>query len=446
VRNYLPWVTCTSISLASTCAPPTPAFPQPNLIVRDANTGCAYTAQQVYQYLLYAPELCAADNPGNPCLSSSAAAVVSATNPSPSSSGWLNVAQETQHIYHADTTPQACYASGYYPPPGSSPPPPFKNVVAWARSPEWLGSPGPDDSYIGGAIPKAQLTSMAGDNTGYPVGTYCQASPSTDGCVIQFQFQLPNTPNTPCAAGGGCTLSSGVDLRYMSLTFWYSGASGGSPEFYVEGPDGIDAATPCTRNCSLISLSDAAFAVTPFGGKNYASLLVKVSAPSTPLPYPLQLASQTACTSLPLGATANCGVIQGVWPVANTSGGYSVWTANGYTVLDLTQLNGFQSLCPGSGQSCLPLYLTVRNTLPGSGFPCSGAAVPFNTAEYTNEDGDGGGLMGPPCTPPRRSQCRPGRWCRTGYLRNPALLRRRGWRHRSRPRNCAAPSRRTYSA
>ena len=183
-----------------------------------------------------------------------------------------------------------------------------------------------------------------------------------------------------------------------------------------------------------------------FRRKELCLVARKGQRPSTPLPYPLQLASQTACTSLPLGATANCGVIQGVWPVANTSGGYSVWTANGYTVLDLTQLNGFQSLCPGSGQSCLPLYLTVRNTLPGSGFPCSGAAVPFNTAEYTNEDGDGGGLMGPPCTPPRRSQCRPGRWCRTGYLRNPALLRRRGWRHRSRPRNCAAPSRRTYSA
>jgi hypothetical protein len=42
-----------------------------------------------------------------------------------------------------------------------------------------------------------------------------------------------------------------------------------------------------------------------------------------------------------------------------------------------------------------PLLVTLRNTLPGATFYCSGAAVPFSTAEYTNADGNGGGLMGP---------------------------------------------------
>jgi len=83
---------------------------------------------------------------------------------------------------------------------------------------------------------------------------------------------------------------------------------------------------------------------------------------------------------------------------------FSVWTFNGcnndgtcdtYTLLDLTKLPHFST--------SLPLLFTLRNTLPSSGFSCSGAAVPFSTAEYTNytpqgyQDpaGAGGGLMGP---------------------------------------------------
>jgi hypothetical protein len=46
----------------------------------------------------------------------------------------------------------------------------------------------------------------------------------------------------------------------------------------------------------------------------------------------------------------------------------------------------------GEATSCNPLLLTIRNTLPNtSTFPCSGQAVPYSTAEYT----DAGGLMGP---------------------------------------------------
>jgi hypothetical protein len=62
--------------------------------------------------------------------------------------------------------------------------------------------------------------------------------------------------------------------------------------------------------------------------------------------------------------------------------------------LDLTQFNAFQDICP-NGICGLPLLIELRNTLPSGTFTSSGAAVPFNTAEYTNADGAGGGLMGP---------------------------------------------------
>lgn len=83
-------------------------------------------------------------------------------------------------------------------------------------------------------------------------------------------------------------------------------------------------------------------------------------------------------------------MIQGLQPVAslNPQLPYSVWTINGNTILDLSQL-GFGS------PFAHPLLFTIRNTLPDSSFKCSGAAVPFSTAEYTNADGNGAGLMGP---------------------------------------------------
>jgi hypothetical protein len=61
-------------------------------------------------------------------------------------------------------------------------------------------------------------------------------------------------------------------------------------------------------------------------------------------------------------------------------------SVNGYTVVDLTAFSAFSI--------DYSLNITIRNTLPGN-FSCSGEAVPFSTAEYTNEDGAGGGLMGP---------------------------------------------------
>jgi hypothetical protein len=79
----------------------------------------------------------------------------------------------------------------------------------------------------------------------------------------------------------------------------------------------------------------------------------------------------------------------------------SVLQGNGYTVLDLSQFTS--SACPTScfstGQD---LQIILRNTLPNTqataqpvAFKCSGQAVPFYTAEYTNVDSNGAGLMGP---------------------------------------------------
>jgi hypothetical protein len=57
-----------------------------------------------------------------------------------------------------------------------------------------------------------------------------------------------------------------------------------------------------------------------------------------------------------------------------------ITAANGYTLLDLTAISGYQQL---SG-------VNLRNLEPASTFNCSGEAVPWDTGEYT----PGGGLMG----------------------------------------------------
>src|SRR6185295_4675939 len=97
---------------------------------------------------------------------------------------------------------------------------PYK--VAWARSAEWNGSPGPDDSYIGGAVSKTDLTGMFD-------GSACQhRSPGEtpmDGCVMRLRFKLPPPPNTPCPPPfNACGLTGSEAMRYQSLTFWYQAA------------------------------------------------------------------------------------------------------------------------------------------------------------------------------------------------------------------------------
>jgi hypothetical protein len=70
-------------------------------------------------------------------------------------------------------------------------------------------------------------------------------------------------------------------------------------------------------------------------------------------------------------------------------------------VLDLTQLPAFTSSTTGvcttldAKQTCWPLRMYIRNTIPGANFQCAVNAVPYSMTEYTNADANGAGLMGP---------------------------------------------------
>jgi hypothetical protein len=379
LRNYLaPPLTCTGAPGSVSCSPQQTPVQQPYVIVRDVQTGCAYSAawlEPPTNDLVYMPPHttptpnCALIPSPPGCGAILSTRDLSAQNVS----NWLDLNQRDEHTINDSITPQACYANGS---PNATPPLPFANEVAWARSPEYVMTPGPDDSYIGAAVSSSDLTGML-------IGSSCTQQQSGDGCVIRFRFQLPPVPNTPCQAPySSCGLNGSEQLRYSSLTFGYQSATPANLlQNNVAYPDGIDATTANTRE-SLVSLADNAFAKTPgrtggTAGNNYVTLIVNVGAT---LPAWLQ---QTTAGAM--------GVTGGVQPVLNpnTNDSYSVWQVQGYTVLDLSQFSdaGFTI--------SLPLMLTIRNTLPSSTFGCSGAAVPFSMAEYTNEDGNGGGLMGP---------------------------------------------------
>jgi hypothetical protein len=246
---------------------------------------------------------------------------------------------------------------------------PFANEVAWARSQEYVSTPGPDDSYVGAAVSASDLAGMLS-------GSSCTQQQSGDGCVIRFRFQLPAMPDTPCQPPySSCKLTGSEQLRYES-DVRISGPDPGQRLPAGRVPLGI---LILNNPQPLVSLADNAFAKTPgAGGNNYVTLIVNVGAT---LPAWLQ---QTTFS----GAV---GVTGGVQPVLspNTNASYSVWQVQGYTVVDLSQFSaaGFTT--------SFPLLLSIRNTLPSSTFGCSGAAVPFSMAEYTNADGNGGGLMGP---------------------------------------------------
>jgi len=152
-------------------------------------------------------------------------------------------------------------------------------------------------------------------------------------------------------------------------------------------PDGIgaNAANPAPLS-TIVSLADGAFEVD---SDNYATLLVYVGSAT---------AGATIPTRLTQGET---GAINGVSPVTVEALGaeiptFSVMqTTGGYTILDLTQFNNTSSTNYFAFNPDQPLSLIIRNTLPNTAlFSCSGQTVPFSTAEYTNEDSQGGGLMG----------------------------------------------------
>jgi hypothetical protein len=250
---------------------------QPYLIVRDVNSGCAYfsayltaaswtpNGQPNAQPLVYAPA--AGTTPPNCSLTpqpTGCDAVVSVadlgnctTNYSSNCGtvpNWLDRTQQAQHALDANLTPQACYANGNpaQSPTLSSGPPNFYNRVAWTRVAEWYGSPGPDDSYIGGAIPKTELQKMQ-------PGTACpdsQGNQSVDGCLIRLRFQVPAMPDTPCVSGSTCYLTGNEQMRYLSLSFWQDAATKqdleADPDLnYIADPDGIETPTSLSRSFRL---------------------------------------------------------------------------------------------------------------------------------------------------------------------------------------------------
>jgi hypothetical protein len=371
VRSYLAPEQCQGTPGTCSFSPPAP---QPYLILRDATTGCAYNMvandnllSKILVNKAYGLN-CAQTSPPAGCN-----AILSSSDPSAAGvSNWLDVNQKTQHTNFANITPQACYADGD---PTLSSPPPFANRIAWARVAQWEGSPGPDDSYLGGAVSTNDLTAIrSGSSCGQAGG----------GCLMRFRFRLPDMPATPCQPVGGtapCSLASSAQLRYSSLTFWYQTAAPGVDA--TANP----AAAPDVGNSpvSIVSLADTAFARSTDG--DFVTLLVNNGAP---LPAWLQqTADEAQCATPPSGV---CGVTQGIQPVTNKNSSYAAWTVNGYTVLDLGQFADYDPK--------FALLLTIRNTLPSAAFACAATAVPFSTAEYTNITPAGGsptgsGLMGP---------------------------------------------------
>ena len=373
IRTYLsPAATCSGLwGTTLDCPAPATATPfGPFIMIRDSSTGCPYYASYLTtvnpinnQPMVWTggPLNCS-DYPVG-CLAVVSTSDLSVCPPGDTctpGSVWLDPTQQTQHTLANSITPQAAYADGH---PSSTPTPQYPNNVAWTRSPQWNGTPGPDDSYIGGSLSTTDLANLGS-------GSACGASPQY-GCVARLRFKLPaNTPGTPCADtppnNAGCWLSSNAAMRYWSLTLWQQQPTTFPLDYYNLDPDGIAPNQDGAKAVSIISLADSAFTVT----NGYVTLLI---VPGANIPTALQQTS--ASTGISTG---------GVQP-ETVSGMYSAWVANGYNVVSLHPFKGT------TFDQDVPLMMTLRNTLPASSFNCSGSAVPFFTAEYTS----GGGMMGP---------------------------------------------------
>jgi hypothetical protein len=378
VRNYLlPTLSgCTDGSPGSCTTPPSlPTSSYPYLLIRDVYSGCAYNLSETSVY-----DALVNNNTTGTGTNQLAVVTVGADPSAPGDSyytNWLDQGQEQNHDNLTLVTQQGCFANGN-PDQLSTPtvgPPYFYNRAAWVRSPEWVGVPGADDSYIAAQISAGNLSSMA-----------------AAGRAIRMRFQLPVYPDIPCTASG-CELTGSEQLRYWSLSFVQAPVTGSTDALTVD-PDGVNPLTSAPP--TLVSLADTAFctnstcaptvpsscATTPC----YVELIVGTGATMNGTLYPELL-----------GSTA-VGSIEGAIPVTTTNTTtldtvFSVYLNNGYTVLDLSQINGFNT--------ANPLQLVVRNTLPNTAnFSCSGQTVPYGTALYTNVPGPddsitGSSLMGP---------------------------------------------------
>ena len=343
--------------------------PAPYVILRDVATGCAYYNPATYSgnsglFYTGAKEDCTGSSPDPSCEAIVSTVDLSCPPGSPQcsnpSTSWLDTSQQALHTKYTEVTPQACYASG------SS-----ANEVAWVRGPEWVGRPGPDDSYLGAVISATDLQNAAGSAK-----------------AIMMQFQLPNMPDTPCASG--CSLSGNEQLRYLSFSFVQPQSTGAEP--LAMNPDGIDPLASSSGS-TIISLADSAFCTN-------SDCTTPACAGSTPCYVTLIVGVGPSVSGV--SGTTTCwtaGVASGYVP---PSPACAVEQGRGYTVLDLSQFTtaaGCTGACFSTSQN---LQIVMRETLPNAQstaqpapFNCSGQEVPFSTAEYTNADLLGAGLMGP---------------------------------------------------
>jgi hypothetical protein len=331
-------------------------YTNPYAILRDVSTGCAYYNPATYAgnaALLNTASLstlhCKTDPTTEGCQAVASTKDLSCPNapgddPNCGITNWLDPVQQDLHSSDAEVIPQGCYANGS----GSA------NAVAWVRGPEWVGTPNPDDAYVGARV-SAALAYAAEENR-----------------VIQMQFQLPVMPSIPQSG----YLTGSEQLRYYSLTFIQEQEPDGPS--IIGDIDGVDTKGNYPTK-TIVSLADPAFCTSTScaqssctSGTCYVTLILGVGGGSL---SGIE-GSSAGCTA---GTYATFGF-------GNASTACIPWN-QGYTVLDLTQSGLGATL-----STTQDLQIVMRNTLPNSSFTSAGQWVPFYTAEYT---GGNAGLMGP---------------------------------------------------
>jgi hypothetical protein len=144
----------------------------PQVIVRDVASGCAYPAA----YAISTLQVVAASNSvGLP---------------------WLDPTQShSHHIYETTYLPKLCNA------PPSSP-----DTLRWSRQPQYVPITNPNAAYIVASVPAGLPATLA-----------------LAGEVMRIRLRIPTTPPTPCT--DGCSRSGNEQMRYMSLSFTQPGGS-----------------------------------------------------------------------------------------------------------------------------------------------------------------------------------------------------------------------------
>jgi hypothetical protein len=341
----------------------------PYVIVRDVNTGCPYPVSWLTtggNNWVYAPAPqqaqpnCSTSNgntPGAGCgaIFSTVDLSCPPTHPGCGVPNWLDTNQQSLHSNFTQITPQGCYTNGN-----------TVNDLAWVRSPEWVGRPGPDDSYLSAAVSATDLTYAA---------NHVKA--------LMLQFQLPDMPAIPCAVGQGCSLSGNEQLRYLSLSFVQQQSSAGVAPLAMD-PDGIQPLITSSGS-TIVSVADSAFC------SNSGCTIPVSCLPGSPCYVSLVVGIGPSVAGVNGGALT-CVTTGGFAPALNSSGTCAVRSGGGYTVLDLSQFTAAAGCTTACFSTTQNLQIVMRETLPNVGnFACSGSTAPFSAAEYT----PAGGSMGP---------------------------------------------------